>query len=67
MCKWNFLQLILIFYNHELHDNRFYDFYLIETTDVKDGPSIIEQPAVEIGTGPMIDRPREGLKIWVSI
>ena len=44
------------------------DFYPIEATDVKDGPSIMEkQPAVEIGTGPMIDRPREGLKIAISI
>merc|ERR1719167_451601 len=33
---------------------------LKEGTDVNDGPSIMErQLAVEIGTGPMIDRPRE--------
>ena len=38
----------------------FYDFYPIETTDVKDGPSIIEQPAIEIGTGPMLEGPRQG-------
>ena len=44
------------------------DFYPIEATDDKDGPSKMEkQPAVEIGTGPMIDRPREGLKIGISI
>merc|ERR1712212_705720 len=28
-----------------------------ETTDVKDDPSMIEQPAVEIGTGPIQEGP----------
>merc|ERR1712212_1047818 len=30
-----------------------------ETTDVKDGPSMIGQPAIEIGTGPMLEGPRQ--------
>ena len=38
------------------------DFYPIETTDDKDVPSKMEkQPSVEVGTGPLIEGPREGL------